>query len=147
MFQNPLATEYLTDTTANATPTVIGLSNGVSKHYKQEFGTDADGSAMQAFIQSGDFNIDEGGEQLMRISRFIPDFRDQSGDLSITWSFKNYPYGNVISQTASTVATTDTKKDIRGRGRQANVKIESNEQGGNFKMGTFTIDAFPDGGR
>jgi hypothetical protein len=147
VFQNPLATEYLTDTTANATPTVIGLSNGVSKHYKQEFGTDADGSAMQAFIQSGDFNIDEGGEQLMRISRFIPDFRDQSGDLSITWSFKNYPYGNVISQTASTVATTDTKKDIRGRGRQANFKIESNEQGGNFKMGTFTIDAFPDGGR
>ena len=147
VFQNPLATEYLTDTTANATPTVIGLSNGVSKHYKQEFGTDADGSAMQAFIQSGDFNIDEGGEQLMRIARFIPDFRDQSGDLSITWSFKNYPYGNVISQTASTVATTDTKKDIRGRGRQANFKIETNESGGNFKMGTFTIDAFPDGGR
>ena len=147
VFQFPLATEYLTDTTANATPTVIGLSNGVSKHYKQEFGTDDDGLAMQSFIQSGDFNIDEGGEQLMRISRFIPDFRDQSGDLSITWSFKNYPYGNVISQTASTVATTDTKKDIRGRGRQANFKIESNEQGGNFKMGTFTIDAFPDGGR
>jgi hypothetical protein len=147
VFQFPLATEYLTDTTANATPTVIGLSNGVSKHYKQEFGTDADGSAMQAFIQSGDFNIDEGGEQLMRIARIIPDFRDQSGDLDITWSFKNYPYGNVVSQTALTVATTDTKKDMRGRGRQANFKITSNESGGNFKMGTFTIDAFPDGGR
>ena len=109
VFQNPLATEYITDSTANATPTVIGLSNGISKHYKQEFGTDADGSAMQAFIQSGDFNIDEGGEQVMRIARFIPDFRDQSGNLDVTWSFKNYPYGNVISQTALTVATTDTK--------------------------------------
>ena len=147
VFQSPLGTEYLTDTTANATPTVIGLSNGVSKHYKQEFGTDADGVAMPAFIQSGDFNIDEGGEQLMRIARFIPDFRDQSGDLTVTWSFKNYPYGNVISQTASTVATTDTKKDIRGRGRQANFKIETNESGGNFKMGTFTMDVYPDGGR
>ena len=147
VFQFPLATEYFTDTTANATPTVIGLSNGVSKHYKQEFGTDADGVAMEAYIQSGDFNIDEGGEQLMRIARIIPDFRDQSGDLDITWSFKNYPYGNVVSQTALTVATTDTKKDMRGRGRQANFKIQSNEQGGNFKMGTFTIDAFPDGGR
>ena len=147
VFQNPLATEYITDSTANATPTVIGLSNGISKHYKQEFGTDADGVAMSAFIQSGDFNIDEGGEQLMRIARFIPDFRDQSGNLNVTWSFKNYPYGNVISQTALTVATTDTKKDMRGRGRQANFKIQSNEQGGNFKMGTFTIDAFPDGGR
>ena len=147
VFQNPLATEYLTDTTANATPTVIGLSNGVSKHYKQEFGTDADGSAMESFIQSGDFNIDEGGEQLMRIARFIPDFRDQSGDINVTWSFKNYPYGNVISQTALTVATTDTKKDMRGRGRQANFKITSNESGGNFKMGTFTMDVYPDGGR
>ena len=83
----------------------------------------------------------------MRIARFVPDFRDQSGDLDITWSFKNYPYGNVVSQTALTVTTTDTKKDMRGRGRQANFKITSNESGGNFKMGTFTIDAFPDGGR
>ena len=147
VFQNPLATEYLTDTSANTTPTVIGLSNGASNYYKQEFGTDADGGSMSAFIQSGDFNIDEGGEQLMRIARFIPDFRDQSGDLDVTWSFKNYPYGNVISQTASTVATTDTKKDMRGRGRQANFKITSNESGGNFKMGTFTMDVYPDGGR
>ena len=147
VFQFPLATEYLTDTTANATPTVIGLSNGVSKHYKQEFGTDDDGVAMQSFIQSGDFNIDEGGEQLMRIARFVPDFRDQVGDLNVTWSFKNYPYGNVVSQTALTVATTDTKKDLRGRGRQANFKITSNESGGNFKMGTFIMDIYPDGGR
>jgi len=147
VFQNPLATEYLTDTVANATPTVIGLSNGVSKHYKQEFGTDADGSAMESFIQSGDFNIDEGGEQVMRIARFIPDFRNQSGDVDVTWSFKNYPYGNVISQTALTVATTDTKKDMRGRGRQANFKITSNTSGGNFKMGTFIMDIYPDGGR
>ena len=114
VFQNPLATEYLTDTAANATPTVIGLSNGVSTYYRQEFGTDADGSAMESFIQSGDFNIDEGGEQVMRIARFIPDFRDQTGALDVTWSFKNYPYGNVISQTALMVATTDTKKDMRG---------------------------------
>mgnify|MGYP003108470059 FL=1 len=147
VFQNPLATEYLKDSVANATPTVVGLSNGVSKYYRHEFGTDDDGTAMNAFIQTGDFNIDEGGQQLMRISRFIPDFRDQSGNVSVTFSFKNYPYGNVVSQTASTVQTTDTKKDFRGRGRQANLKIESNVVGGNFKMGTFTIDAFPDGER
>ena len=147
VFDNPLATEFLTDTTANATPTVLGLSNGVSKYYEHESGFDADGSAMQSFVQSGDFNIDEGGEQVMRIARFVPDFRDQSGNLTVTWSFKNYPYGDVISQTASTVATTDTKKDIRGRGRQANFKIESNVANGNFKMGTFTIDAYSDGNR
>lgn len=147
VFQFPLATEYLPNTAANTTPTVIGLSNGASNYYKQEFGTEADGEAMQSFIQSGDFNIDEGGEQLMRIARFIPDFRDQTGNVSVTWSFKNYPYGNVISQTALTVQTTDTKKDMRGRGRQANFKIESNTTGGNFKMGTFTMDVYPDGGR
>ena len=147
VFQNPFATEYLKDSTANATPTVIGLSNGVSRYYKHEFGTDNDGAAMQSFIQSGDFNLDEGGEQLMRIARFIPDFRDQTGNVSVTFSFKNYPYGNVVSQTASTVQTTDIKKDLRGRGRQANFRIESNVAGGNFKMGTFTIDAYPDGGR
>ena len=61
VFQFPLATEYLTNTAANTTPTVIGLSNGASNYYQQEFGTDADGVAMPSFIQSGDFNIDEGG--------------------------------------------------------------------------------------
>ena len=147
VFQFPLATEYLTNTAANTTPTVIGLSNGASNYYEQEFGTDDDGSAMQSFIQTGDFTIDQSGEEPMRISRFVPDFRDQSGDLSVTFSFKNYPYGNVISQTALTVATTDTKKDMRGRGRQANFRIESNTAGGNFKVGTYHIDAEPDGGR
>jgi hypothetical protein len=147
VFQFPLATEYLPNTTVNTTPTVIGLSNGASNYYQQEFGTDADGETMLSFIQSGDFNIDEGGEQLMRVARFVPDFRDQVGDVDVTWSFKNYPYGNVVSQTALTVATTDTKKDMRGRGRQANFKITSNTSGGNFKMGTFIMDVYPDGGR
>jgi hypothetical protein len=147
VFQFPLATEYLPNTAANTTPTVIGLSNGASNYYQQEFGTDADGETMLSFIQSGDFNIDEGGEQLMRVARFVPDFRDQVGDVDVTWSFKNYPYGNVVSQTALTVATTDTKKDMRGRGRQANFKITSNTSGGNFKMGTFIMDVYPDGGR
>ena len=147
VFSNPLATEYLTDSVANATPTVVGLSNGVSRYYAHESGTDADGAAMQSFIQSGDFNIDEGGEQLMRIARFVPDFRDQAGNVGVTWSFKNYPYGNVVSQTALTVTTTDIKKDLRGRGRQANFKIESNVAGGNYKMGTFVMDIYPDGQR
>ena len=147
VFQFPLATEYLPNTTVNTTPTVIGLSNGASNYYQQEFGTDADGETMLSFIQSGDFNIDEGGEQLMRVARFVPDFRDQVGDVDVTWSFKNYPYGNVVSQTALTVTTTDTKKDMRGRGRQANFKITSNTSGGNFKMGTFIMDVYPDGGR
>ncbi len=147
VFQNPLATEYLKDSTANATPTVLGLSNGVSKYYRQEFGTDNDGVAMQSFIQTGDFTIDSTGEAPMRISRFVPDFRDQSGNLTVTFSFKDYPYGNVVSQTALTVANTDTKKDMRGRGRQTNFKIESNILGGNFKVGTYHIDVDPDGER
>ena len=147
VFQFPLATEYLPNTTANTTPTVIGLSNGASKYYQQEFGTDNDGVAMQSFIQTGDFTMSQNGEDPMRISKFVPDFRDQSGDLTVTFSFKNYPYGNVLSQTALTVATTDTKKDMRGRGRQANFRIESNTAGGNFKVGTYHIDVEPDGGR
>ena len=91
VFQNPLATEYVKDSATNATPTVIGLSNGVSRYYEQESGNDADGAAMQAFIQTGDFTISSTGEAPMRISRFVPDFRNQSGNLGVTFSFKNYP--------------------------------------------------------
>ena len=41
--------------------------------YSHEFGYDADGSAMNAYIESGGVEIGD-GEQFMFVNRLIPDF-------------------------------------------------------------------------
>ena len=88
VYDNPYATEYDT-TVAGTNPTVLGLSAGASYVYTHEIGTDDDGAAMECFLQSGDFDIQD-GEQLLSIKRFIPDFKDQVGSADVLLSFKNY---------------------------------------------------------
>ena len=144
VYQQPYATKYFPTTTAT-TPTVLGLTAGASTFYEHEVGFDDDGSAMTAFITSGDFDIQD-GQQMLSISRGIPDFKDQVGDATVKLGFKSFP-----SETANTISrnvnTSTTKFDLRGRGRQANVDIRSTDVGANWRYGTLRLDVKPDGGR
>ena len=144
VYQRPYATKY--DPTATATtPTVKGLTAGASTFFEHEEGVNDDQSAMTAFITSGDFDIQD-GQQILSVSRGIPDFKNQIGTANLTMGFKTYP-----SDTGSTISrdvTTSTKFfDLRGRGRQTNVKITSDTLGSNWRYGTLRLDIKPDGGR
>ena len=144
VYQQPYATKYFPNNTAT-TPTVLGLTAGATTFYEHEVGFDDDGTAMTAFITSGDFDIQD-GQQMLSISRGIPDFKDQVGDATIKLGLKSFPTetGTTISRT---VNTNTTKFDLRGRGRQANVDIRSTEVGANWRYGTLRLDIKPDGGR
>ncbi len=144
VYQQPYATKYFPNNTAT-TPTVLGLTAGATTFYEHEVGFDDDGTAMTAFITSGDFDIQD-GQQMLSISRGIPDFKDQVGDATIKLGLKSFPSetGTTISRT---VNTNTTKFDLRGRGRQANVDIRSTEVGANWRYGTLRLDIKPDGGR
>ena len=144
VYQQPYATKYFPNNTAT-TPTVIGLTAGATTFYEHEVGFDDDGTAMTAFITSGDFDIQD-GQQMLSISRGIPDFKDQVGDATIKLGLKSFPSetGTTISRT---VNTNTTKFDLRGRGRQANIDIRSTEVGANWRYGTLRLDIKPDGGR
>ena len=76
----------------------------------------------------------------------IPDFKNQVGTANLTMGFKTYP-----SETGTTISrdVTNTTKffDLRGRGRQTNVKITSNTLGSDWRYGTLRLDIKPDGGR
>jgi hypothetical protein len=54
--------------------------------------------AINAYIQSGDFDLDvEGdGQFLMKIRRFIPDFKVIAGNATVTLNLRDFP-----SQTAT----------------------------------------------
>ena len=112
VYELPYATEY--ESTVNGTvPTVLGLTDGASSVYVHEEGTDDDISAMRCTLQSGDFDIQD-GQQLLSISRFIPDFKEQKGSADVLLSFKDYnsitnetTLNGAISAAATSVILTD----------------------------------------
>ena len=144
VYQRPYATKYETGTTGT-TPTVLGVTAGASLLYEHEQGVNDDQSAMTAFITSGDFDIQD-GQQILSISKGIPDFKNQVGSATMTMGFKTYP-----TDTSNTIdrSVDNTTKffNLRGRGRQTNVKITSNTLDSDWRYGTLRLDIKPDGGR
>jgi hypothetical protein len=91
----PYATQF-TINTIPSFPTINGATNtyGSSKYWAHETGVnevDANGvsTAITSYIQSGDYDLDvqQGmagdGENIMRVSRFIPDFKNLSGNAKL----------------------------------------------------------------
>ena len=145
VYEYPYATEY-SKTAIATTPSVLGLTDGASTFYIQEFGVDADGSALDAYVTSGDFDIQD-GQELLHIGRGIPDFQNLSGTVDVELKFKTYPASSTSITKTSTVSTSTTKFDIRGRGRQGQLTIKSDAVGDNWRFGTLRLDVQPDGGR
>ena len=146
VFAFPLATEYDINSTATSQPTVYGLTAGRTTLYNQESGTNADGSAMTAFITSGDIDIVD-GDNNMFVRRYIPDFKNQSGNAEMVFFVRQYPGSSQTAASTSTVTTSTTKVDLRARGRQVAIKISSSDVDANWRYGTLRVDAQPDGMR
>ena len=143
---NPLATEYLSTSNASTISTINGLTQGRSLIYAQESGVDADGSALQAYIQSGDGDIAD-GETFSFINKVIPDFQNQTGDTVITLSVKDYPNDTATVGETLTVNNTTRFVNTRIRGRQSNIKIENTAVGDNWRFGTLRVNIKQDGKR
>ena len=144
--QTPLATEYLSNSSANTYVQINGLTAGRSLIYEHESGVDADGSALSAFIESGDGDIAD-GEQFSFINKVIPDFQNQTGNAIITLKARDYPNDSKTTGEAITVSNTTSFYNSRIRGRQASVKIENSELGSNWRFGTLRINVRQDGKR
>jgi len=153
----PYATEY----TSTNTPTIANLSGatntfGSSLYFAHEIGNNIVSlsgvvSAIPAFIQSGDFDLPTGGdgEYLLRISRFLPDFKNLQGNAVVTIFVKNYPVDAGASSQLGpfTINSTTEKIDTRARGRLANIKIQNTAINETWRFGTFRADVNPDGRR
>ena len=126
--------------------------------YQHEVGYNDDGSAMtDVFIESSDFDIGE-GNQFSSISSIIPDIRflqdENSGSVNIVTKMRNYPGESLTTKATSEISSGTTKANIRARGRQAVVRIESNddqENDGNlslgWRVGATRLDVKTDGRR
>ena len=143
----PQAMEFENSSTTSTVSTITGLTAGRSFLYSHENGNNADGVALSSSITSGDFVLPEAGEKLMSIKKFIPDFKDQSGNVDVELNFKLYPSSTATTNGPYTVSPTTTKIDTRARGRQASLKITSSAIDTKWRYGTYRADVQPDGMR
>jgi len=148
VYPTPLAAQFFPTSTVTpsggSNPT--GLTAGRSIVWNQETGTDANGAAIPSFIYSGYFDIAEGDNMLL-MKRFIPDFKEQVGDLTVNLYLRPYPQASASPSSLSphTITPTTQKVDTRARGRQIAVRIESDEVGSKWRYGTLRVDVVPDG--
>jgi len=146
VYPNPYATEFDSDDTTGTITTIYGTKAGRTFVYAHETGVNAEGSAMTAHVESGDMDIAD-GDQFMSMSRFIPDFKNQSGNVDVTIKTRPYPSGTQTSHGSYTVSTSTKKQDTRIRGRQLAVRVESDAVDDNWRYGTIRLELRPDGTR
>jgi hypothetical protein len=118
--------------------------------YYHENGFDDDGSAMTAFVESGDLELQE-GERFMMVSRIIPDFAfsGATSDASISMIMKgsDFPLETPTTLSTSTITNSSTQSFIRARSRHQIVRVESSGLGYGWRLGDLRFDIRPDGRR
>ncbi len=153
VFGKPHATDY--DADSNNSYDVVGNTDGCTIYYEHETGTDQVTStattAITSNIESGDFDIAQGGdgEFFAKIRRFIPDFVSQTGNTQITLQLRNYSNSSQASSSLGpfTISSSTTKVDTRARARAISLKIANTASSQNWKLGGFRLDIQPDGRR
>ena len=152
VFGKPHGTDY--DSTGTSYD-VVGNTDGATTYYEHETGTDqvkaSATTAITANIESGDFDISQGGdgEFIMKVRRFIPDFLSQTGNTQITLQLRNYSNDTQASSPLGpfTITSSTTKVDTRARGRALSLKVANTGASQNWKLGGFRLDTQPDGRR
>ena len=138
-------------------PQAVGTDGYV---YDHERGLDADGSALESYVQSSDFDLDD-GDKFTLVRRILPDlsFRSStaaSPEVNFTMIAKNFSgtpvegeeTGTVVRQTISGGQHDYTDQlFMRLRGRTMALKIDSDTTGVKWRIGTPRLDTRPDGRR
>jgi hypothetical protein len=118
--------------------------------YYHELGTDNDGSPLPAYVESSDLD-QAGGDHFLFLGRMIPDvqFRGSSSTQTVGISVlkRNAALGNKEVAARFTVTPASEQAFLRVRARQLSLRIESNDIGVGWRLGSLRADLQPDGKR
>ena len=167
VFGLPHATRY--NASVDTSFDVRGNTDGTTVYFEHETGVNQQEAASTAVaipanITSGDYDITQkvvrgaatnlgdlrgDGENIMRVSRIIPDFISQSGSAIIQLDLRNYPNDSSSSSSLGpfTVTTSTTKVDTRARARAIALTISNTAVDSSWKLGTFRLDIHSGGRR
>lgn len=160
VFGLPHATRY--NASIDTSFDVRGNTDGTTVYFEHETGVNQQEAASTAVaipanITSGDYDITQkvvrgaatnmadlrgDGENIMRVSRIIPDFIAQQGNAIIQLDLRNYPNDTAASSSLGpfTVTTSTDKVDTRARGRAIALTISNTAVDTSWKLGTFRLD-------
>ena len=166
VFGLPHATQY--DAGTDTSFDVEGNTDGISYYYEHETGVNqvrlGATTAIPADITSGDYDITQkvvrgaatnlgdlrgDGENIMRVSRIIPDFIAQQGNAIVQLDLRNYPNDVAASSSLGpfTITSGTDKVDTRARGRAIALTISNTAVDTSWKLGTFRLDIHAGGRR
>jgi hypothetical protein len=134
------------------------ITTGAGYIYDHEVGVDDDGAPMEAYIQSNDFDLED-GDKFLLTRRILPDIdfagsQTQTPEVTLQIRPRNFP-GNAFradpadSQRVieNSVGVYTDQVFVRARARQMALKITSDQLGVNWQLGAPRLDARPDGTR
>jgi len=167
VFGLPHATKYNADDDNSFD--VTGNTDGTTIYFEHETGVNqleagAVTTAIPADIVSGDYDITQkvvrgaatnlgdlrgDGENIMRVSRIIPDFIAQQGNTIVQLDLRNYPNNTAASSSLGpfTITSSTTKVDTRARARAVALTIKNTAIDTSWKLGTFRLDIHAGGRR
>ena len=145
-YPKPVATKFYPEGTQSTISTIYGLTAGRAIVYQQESGNNDNGVSMPNYLVSGYFDIGD-GDNMLYMKRFIPDFKNQVGDLTVRLLLRPYPQATASPSSLDPYVITPTtdKVDTRARGRQISLRIENDELNSFWRFGTLRVDIQPDG--
>lgn len=115
--------------------------------YYHEWGSTADGDALDWSLRSGALYIDEGHQAVM-VRGFVPDFEDQAGDISLTFHARAYAQESDTDYGPYTLTATTLKTDLRFNARVLSVSMSGGDADGTFmRLGKPVLDIVATGQR
>ncbi len=116
--------------------------------YNHEDGYDDDGSAMTAYIESGDLEIGD-GNNFMMIDRVLPDFSFSGSSPEVTMTIKgsDFPLESPSSLATATITDSTKQANVRARARHTVLRLESSSAGYGWRLGGFRFGMRQDGRR
>ena len=148
------------DTAVRYYPQAANTPGGTSvgNIYEHENGINDDTLPMTSYIQSSDFDLDD-GDQFMLTRRILPDISfatstATAAEATLTVRPRNFPGAPVSIDPAdaqrvitSSVNQYTDQVFVRARARQMAIKISSDQLGVQWQLGAPRLDARPDGRR
>tara|TARA_R100000951_G_scaffold49279_1_gene41634 strand:- start:792 stop:2648 length:1857 start_codon:yes stop_codon:yes gene_type:complete len=118
--------------------------------YTHEFGHNADGEPLNAFVASGGIGLGD-GESFMAVRRVIPDFTfrgtTSAADLSMEIRGKDFPLNTETVLDTAEINSTTGQYHLRARTREVIIKINTQGADYGWTLGDLRFDIKPDGKR
>jgi len=149
---NSQANPYVSRT-AWINESVLGPPIGAGQNfvlYQHETSTDADGSAMVSYFQTGYFVLTEANFKMF-VDQVWPDMRwgyfggNQSANIRLTFYVTDYPGTTPIAYGPFTLIQSTQYVTPRFRGRLVSIRIESNDIGSFWRLGNMRYRFQEDG--